>query len=300
MTAGEVWLGGVDAGASHTEAAVADRSLHIAARAHGPAGAVRPEEIDGAADTIAVTVEGVTTAAGAALPLAALVVGAAGAGDSDVQSQLEATLRDRNLADQVSVTTDAAIAFESAFPNAPGVVLLAGTGSIALARNSAGEWRRAGGLGWRIGDEGSGYALGRDAIASAVNGQSPTLAAALARSAGLHLPDALAAWARQASPADVAALAPSVIAAAEAGDREAERLVSVAAEDLAALVVTLLPHVGEPGPVPVVLGGGLLDASGPIRTQVVHRLVGQTRGVVVSKRKIDPARGAVALAGRLI
>jgi glucosamine kinase len=299
MTTDQTWVGGVDAGGSHTEAAVADGVQHIVARARGPAGAVRPGEIDATADTIAVTVEGATTAAGASLPLAALVVGAAGAGEPDVQHELTTILERRHLAHHVQVTTDATIAFESAFPDAPGILLLAGTGSIALARNTAGEWRRAGGLGWRVGDEGSGYALGREAIASAAAGRSAALAAALARAAGLHPLDPIDAWARDASPAEIAALAPAVIAVAQEGDDEAERLVTAAADDLVALVVGLLPHVTEPAPAPVVLGGGLLDAGGPVRTQVVHRLVGQTRGVVVSKRRIDPVAGAVRLAGRL-
>jgi N-acetylglucosamine kinase-like BadF-type ATPase len=294
-----VWVGGVDAGGSHTEAAVGDASPRIRARARGPSGAVRPGEIDAAGDTIAVTVEGATTAAGASLPLAALVVGAAGAGQPDVQDALIAILRSRHLADHILVTTDATVAFESVFPGDPGIVLLAGTGSIALARNRAGEWQRAGGLGWRLGDEGSGYALGRDAIAAVAGSSGSALAAALARAAGLHAPAALPAWLEDASPGDIAALAPAVIAAAEEGDAEAGRLVSGAAEGLVTLVTGLLPHFGGPEAIPVALGGGLLDGGGPVRKQVVHRLVGQSRGIVVSNRKIDPVSGAVAMAAGL-
>jgi glucosamine kinase len=295
-----IWIGGVDAGGSHTEAAVGDASPRIRARARGPSGAVRPGELDVAADTIAVTVEGATTAAGAWLPLAALVVGAAGAGEPDVRDQLIAALRGRRLADRILVTTDATVAFESVFPTAPGIVLLAGTGSIALARTRAGAWHRAGGLGWRIGDEGSGYALGRDAIAAAGGSPDSGLAAALARAAGLHGPSALPAWVEESSPADIAALAPAVIAAAGEGDAEAGRLVSGAAEDLAALVTSLVPHLGGPEAIPVALGGGLLDAGGPVRKQVIHRLVGQPQTIVVSNHKIDPVAGAVAMAARLV
>ncbi len=295
-----IWVGGVDAGGSHTEAAVGDASPRIRARARGPSGAARPGEIDAAGDTIAVTVEGATTAAGASLPLAALVVGAAGAGTPDVQEALITILRARHLADRIQVTTDATVAFESVFPKAPGIVLLAGTGSIALARNAAGEWHRAGGLGWRIGDDGSGYALGRNAIVAVAGSPGSALAVALARAAGLHAPSALPAWVEDASPAEIAALAPAVIAVAEEGDGEAGRLMSAAAEDLVALVLALLPKVGAGETVPVALGGGLLDAGGPVRKQVVHRLVGQTQGIVVSNRKIDPVAGAMSLAVRLL
>src|SRR4030042_1026984 len=93
-----------------------------------------------------------------------LVVGAAGAGREEERLALEAALEALRIAPRVHVTTDGAIALQSAFGDTAGIVLIAGTGSIAWARLPGGETARVGGLGAVLGDPGSGYDLGRAAL----------------------------------------------------------------------------------------------------------------------------------------
>src|SRR5205085_11071904 len=97
-------------------------------------------------------------------PVAAMVVGASGAGDPAQQGALAAALEGCGLATRLLVTTDAALALDAAFPGGAGIVLIAGTGSIAWARLPDGSPIRAGGLGPVLGDGGSGYAIGLDAL----------------------------------------------------------------------------------------------------------------------------------------
>ena len=99
----------------------------------------------------------------------------------------------------------------------------AGTGSVAVGRDRAGQHHRIGGYGWQMGDEGSGYAIGRaalGAVSRAADGRSPRTALServLAATRSENF-DALVRWAAGASPAEVAALAPHVLDVAAHGD----------------------------------------------------------------------------------
>ncbi len=81
---------------------------------------------------------------------------------------------------QVIVVNDALIALEAGVPGMPGTVVIAGTGSIAYGRNAEGRGARAGGWGYVLGDEGSGYWLGRLALRAGTC--APPMAAASRRS----------------------------------------------------------------------------------------------------------------------
>ncbi|HEX7025482.1 MAG TPA: BadF/BadG/BcrA/BcrD ATPase family protein, partial [Gemmatimonadales bacterium] len=155
---------GVDAGGTKTAAAVADGD-RVLARSVGPPGAVRPGRALHAASRIAVVVRRALTDAGL-LQGDVLVVGAAGAGRDPERSELREMLRAERLAERTLVTGDLDVAFEAAFGAGSGIVLVSGTGSVAIARTPDGTLLRAGGLGWQIGDEGSGYAIGRAALAA--------------------------------------------------------------------------------------------------------------------------------------
>src|SRR5271166_1972881 len=75
---------------------------------------------------------------------------------------------------EIDVVGDMMIAMEAAFGSGPGVIVIAGTGSIAYGRNSAGEIARAGGWGFAISDEGSGHWIGRAAVAACMRAYDET------------------------------------------------------------------------------------------------------------------------------
>ena len=115
------------------------------------------------------------------------MVGAAGAGREPEREELRKALRGENLAPTVVVTTDIEIALAAAFTDGPGIVVSAGTGSVAVGRDQAGKRHRIGGYGWQMGDEGSGYAIGRaalGAVSRAVDARSPKTGAQRAGASG--------------------------------------------------------------------------------------------------------------------
>ena len=153
---------GVDAGGSKTRA-VAWKDGEAVGQALGGAGAVRPGRALAAAGVIAEQARRVLANAGV-LRAETLVVGAAGVGREVERRELGQALRGESVAERVVVVTDVELAEAAAFGDGPGIVLSAGTGSIAVGRDAAGESFRQGGYGWQMGDEGSGYAIGRLAL----------------------------------------------------------------------------------------------------------------------------------------
>jgi N-acetylglucosamine kinase-like BadF-type ATPase len=143
-----------------------------------------------------------------------------------------------------------------------GVAVIAGTGSAAWGRNADGGEARAGGWGYLLGDEGSGYWLGREAVRHSLRRMNQglpvdQLTAALLQSCGVDHPNKLIAlfhspdtgrrfWAQQAR---------HVVEAAAAGHLASQELLEQAGRDLAALALQVLQQLGIPGP--VILGSGL-------------------------------------------
>ena len=152
------------------------------------------------------------------------------------------------LARRVHVMSDVEAARDGALGPGPGVLLLAGTGSIALGRDRRGRLARAGGLGPLLGDEGSAFWIGRAWLPVA---RRNTDATALRRLA--VAPDAVP---------RVAALAPAALRAARRGHPIARAVVAGAQHALAELIAQVAARLRMRPPVPVSWAGGLLDDAG--------------------------------------
>jgi glucosamine kinase len=291
---------GADVGGSKTAVGVSDGST-IVARAEGAGGAVRPGRALASSSVIAGVVRQALAGIGR-LTGDVLYVGAAGAGRDPERDELQQALRGENLARTVVVATDIAIALAAAFDEGPGIVGSAGTGSVAVGRDRTGKEHRIGGYGWQMGDEGSGYAIGRaalGAVSRAVDGRSPATALServLTASRSENF-DALVRWAAGASPAEVASLAPHVLEVAAQGDPLAHGILDYAARELGQLVVCLLPMLELDGSVGVALTGGLLSSDGPLRRSVLAKLR-EHPGLEPLETPVDPVAGALRLAGR--
>jgi N-acetylglucosamine kinase-like BadF-type ATPase len=297
-----VVLIGADVGGSKTAVAVSEGGS-IKGRALGPGAAVRPGRAIASAATIAETIRKALSAAGLARGHA-LVVGAAGAGRESERRELEGALRVEALADRIHVTTDIEVALHAAFGDGPGIVVVAGTGSVVMGRDPEGRMLRQGGYGWQMGDEGSGYAIGRAALGAASrarDGRSPETALTpilleATRSADF---DSLVRWAASAGPAEVAMLAPHVLHTAERGDLVAQGIADYAARELSTLVLGLAREFPTGERVGVALMGGMLAEERSLRSAVLAKLE-----VEPSLRPlatlVDAAQGALAMAARLV
>jgi N-acetylglucosamine kinase-like BadF-type ATPase len=242
--------------------------------------------------------------AGVTLPAERAVVGAAGAGRAPEQAELEAALRDTGVAQRVRVLADGEVALSTAFDRGPGVLVNAGTGSIAYARDPQGQLHRAGGYGWQLGDEGGGYWVGRRALDAAARaqdgrGEGTTLLARLLGALGLQHFDDLVRWTATATPTQVAALAPHVLNAAREGEVVARRAVDDAARELVELVVALARHFPGSGPLPVAIAGRLLLPQSPLTQAFRQRLGTELKRARLVPHRIDPALGALKLAAEL-
>jgi N-acetylglucosamine kinase-like BadF-type ATPase len=289
---------GADVGGTKTAVAVSDGEK-ILGRADGPGAAVRPGRALASASTITEIVRSALSVAGR-LTGDVLVVGAAGAGREPERGELRKALRAENVAVQVEVTTDIEIALAAAFADGAGIVVSAGTGSVAVGRDRTGARHRIGGYGWQMGDEGSGYAIGRaalGAVSRAVDGRSPKTALSdrilrASRSADF---DSLVRWAAGASPAEVAALAPHVLDVAAEGDPLAQGITDYAARELSQLAICLLPKMDLTPPVKVAVTGGLLAPDQPLRRTLLAKLAEEPAFQPVDT-PVNAVEGALRLA----
>lgn len=293
---------GVDGGGSKTLVVVVD--IEGRERGRGAAGSSNHAAVglDAAVAAIRTAVHAATEAAGDGPTLGAAWIGLAGVDRPHDQAVLLPWLRP--LAGEVRLTNDAELVL-TALPGAVGVAVIAGTGAIALGRDAAGATTRASGWGHVIGDEGSGYELGRlalQAASRAADGRGP--ATALLRSIGAHwdLADPSEMIERVyhgVDKAGIAQLAELVFAAADEGDPVARKLVDRAAGELAlaAVVVGDALGFGETA-LPLALAGGLLVGETGLRQKVLRRLRRRrTVGLVavVDDAALSAARAAIAL-----
>ena len=299
---------GIDGGGSKTRVVVANAHGKELGSAEGPGSAVRPGAADKSAEVIAELVRAaLADAKRADVQPQVLCVGVAGVGDDTQRQALIAQLEPLALAAELIVVPDATVALDDAFGDGAGVLLIAGTGSVAFGRGPSGEFARCGGWGPVFGDEGSGSWIGRRALgiaAAAADGrEAPTaLLGAVLTAAQANEPRELIAWAAAATPGTLATLAPAVLAAADSGDRRADTLLAMAAEELVLHVRTLARalFLDERAAVPVALAGGLLARGSALRRRVEQRMKSAVPGAQLRTQPVDPARGAVKGALKLL
>ncbi len=190
-----------------------------------------------------------------------VLAGAGGIDTDDDARALAALIEPHVPGAAVSVVHDSRLLL-AAGRTSTGVAVIAGTGSAAWGKNAAGQEARAGGWGYLLGDEGSGYWLGREAVRHSLRrmnkGLEPdALTSALLDSCGLDDPNKLIAlfhspdtdrryWAQRAGV---------VVQTADEGLEVSRQLLDQAGRDLAELAAQVLRQLGIPGP--AILGSGL-------------------------------------------
>lgn len=248
--------------------------------------------------------------AGAAKPrLAAVCAGLAGVGRPEDQPVAREMLSFLGEVPLLAVS-DARIAAAGALEGAPGVNLIAGTGSIAFGIRPDGEVVRAGGWGWILGDEGSGFSIGRAAIQAALGAQDgsvpPTaLTAAICAAWELERIDQLIRKVYAdpaASRIEIAGLAPLVVTAAEAGDQPAQAILTKAGTDLGGLAVTALRRLALPEAAPqiVALTGSVATRVQYVRAALQAHLAEHAPGAQLIDPRRGPGEGAILLAQGLV
>ncbi len=294
---------GVDAGATSTDVAVSrDREFERLEHA-GPG---NPTTL-GVGAVAAMIAEAILRATGGDEP-AAVYVGAAGAARQKIAQRLERALRlSFPKTKHVAVAGDVESALRAAVPEGPGIVLIAGTGSVAYAEN--GERRaRVGGHGYLAGDEGSAFAIGFAAVkllARAYDGRARAdeTTGLVERVLACNDRDGLIA-ALYDLPLDVpkiAAMAPSIIGFAGKGNRASTKIVQAAAQELGDLVLSAAQHTGlADGSAPVAFAGGLLRANSLLTALLETRASEELPGAAIVRLQEEPVRAALRFAETML
>jgi N-acetylglucosamine kinase-like BadF-type ATPase len=294
---------GISAGGTRTACLCATAGARIIAEWHGPGANLQSESAHGVERVLR---DGITAVLRGAAGPDAVCVGMAGVDRAEDFAAVTAVLARICPNARTVVVNDALIALEAGVPGGAGSVLIAGTGSIAYGRDTRGRAARAGGWGYVLGDEGSGYWLGRQALRAVVRGsdgrgQATSLTPRVLAHYGLMGPKELVRQmsGRGAQPAAIAQLAPLVAAAADEGDDVARHLVAVAAIELAAAAESVVRRLGL-DTAPLIMTGGILVGFHRLRETLVAELRARLPGITPTLLEAEPAIGAVRLAGQAL
>jgi len=295
---------GVDGGQSSTTALVGDETGRVLGSGTGG-----PCNHVGAAEGRDKLVGAVRESVAAACVQAQLDVRqvrfeAACFGMSGGPADKEAILAEILAAGKLLVTHDALIALSGATAGEPGVVTIAGTGSIAFGRNAAGETARVGGWGYLYGDEGGGFDIVRQTMRAALRyeeGWGPETVLHRVLMEAIRTPSAEAAMHRlytaEWTRPRVASLAKLVDRAAEEGDEVARQILVNAAQQLATLALTVRQRLFGAGEAAVVCAiGGVFHSR--MVTERFRQLVELAEGTCLRPPRYGPAAGALLEAYR--
>ncbi|HEX4565722.1 MAG TPA: BadF/BadG/BcrA/BcrD ATPase family protein [Vicinamibacterales bacterium] len=202
------------------------------------------------------------------------------------------------------IVNDALVALEAGAPDQAGVVVIAGTGSIAYGRNDRNQAARAGGWGYVLGDEGSGYWIGRAALRAVLReadrrGPETALTGLLLEFYGVPKAQDLIHQVYHGTlrPSAIAALAKCVQSAFTEGDAVAIGILRAAADELESCALSVARRIEIVGSdFPFVLAGGMFRAVPWLQDELSRRLplaAPHSRTIILD---VEPALGAVRLA----
>ncbi len=296
---------GIDGGGSKTSCLIGDETSVLGTGTGAASNVVRVGEAQ-ARESLASAIRQACTVAGVnASEISSVCVGLAGAARPEI-SEVVTRIISELVPGKVQVVGDNVIVLEAAFGDGPGVIVIAGTGSIAYGRNREGQTARAGGWGFAISDEGSGHWIGRTAVAAAIGAwdedseQDLRLIEMLMKAWNLQTIEQLVPAANATPPPDFAALFPAVLSLAESGDRIARDVLTQAGTQLANLAGILLRRLfPDAGAVPVAMSGGVFGNSALVRQVFYNSLRSRRPEVVINPTVIEPVRGALELARKI-
>lgn len=299
---------GIDGGGTKTTCAVGDDTRLLATAIAGPSNVVRVGEAQ-ARESLHHAVRQACTAAGITPEqVARTCVGGSGAARPEIAALVRRALAEI-LSTPIDVIGDMEIAFESAFDTGPGVIVIAGTGSIAYGRNREGATARAGGWGFAIGDEGSAHWIGREAVRAVLRQCDQTygtaenllhhkLSSALCNVWSVTSLLDLARVANSVPPPDFAALFPVVAASKDTLALQVCARAGLELARIAALVTARLFPAGEIEVVAAAMVGGVFRHSILAKGDFYNELRRLDPRVEINPQVVEPVEGALRLARR--
>jgi N-acetylglucosamine kinase-like BadF-type ATPase len=244
------------------------------------------------------------TLGGTGIVPSAICLGIAGVDRASDETVVRSIMSRIGYKARILVVNDALIALQAGVGDAAGIVIVSGTGSIAYGRNAEGEASRAGGWGYVLGDEGSGYWIGRLALRAVVRhadgrGRVTSLTPRLLRHLGVQKASELISkvYYEQLSPRAIASLAKYVQHARDEGDMVATGILNRAADELMAAATAVMMRLELTDKAfTFVLAGGMFRAVPWLCDQMRLLLPALAPLSHVMHLEEEPALGAVRLA----
>ena len=202
------------------------------------------------------------------------------------------------------LTHDAHIALVGGIGKQVGVIVTSGTGSIAYGIDQYGQEARAGGWGYLLGDEGSGYDIGikgLQAVARTADKREPPteLTRLMLNQLELNNPSEIIQWTHAASRDDIAELSKVVFKAVEIGDKKARMLIDSAVRELMLAIETVVMMLDFTDSFEILLSGGNLIHQPILADKLSKWIERNVGGAIVTLPKHEPSYGAVLLATTL-
>ena len=303
------YLIGIDGGGTKTDCAIADLSGKIIYQTVGkPSNFLIIGVEETVANLFAVIEECLFELKGDFSDVKQVVIGVAGAGRKDDAELLEKSFldyaRDEGIHFKgVKVVSDAQVALEGAFPATAGCILIAGTGSILFGKDDSGNIHRVGGFGRLIGDEGSGYCIGRKALNTVSKeidgrGEKTVITEMVNDKIDFGISDKLVNKVYK-EKLDIPSIAKIVIEAAGKGDNAANKILSSEADELVLHLKSILNKI----PVKklnVSFSGSLIDNKNFYSDLLKKKIKDSLPQIKVVKPALTPVAGAIQIAKRII
>lgn len=293
---------GIDAGGSKTVALVADHSGRVVGEGRGGGANLQTE---GELQVEKVLHDVIERAMNGRFETPdAVCLGMAGVDRDSDGRVIRDVMRRLGFRQNTLIVNDALIALVAGAGASPGVVVISGTGSIAYGVSHRGLAARAGGWGPTLGDEGSGYWIGRralEAVVRDVDGRGPrtALTSKVLEYFSLASPELLVSevYHQPQGRRAIASLAPVVDRARANGDLVAAEIMIDAADELARAAGTVINRLDMRGEqFPILLAGGMLKRSEWLAAELERRMAeAAPRGAVLPLTE-EPVVGALRLA----
>jgi len=292
---------GIDGGGSQTSCAVGDETSLLGSGSGAGSNVVRVGEALARKSIASAVHQACAAAKVTPQHIKRTCIGVAGGARPETTEIIRRILSEL-VSGELEVVGDMVIAMEAASGIGPGVIVIAGTGSIAYGRNATGQTARAGGWGFAISDEGSGHWIGRAAVTAAMRafdeGQNGGLLESIMKAWGVSTREQMILVSNSSPPPDFAGLFPAVLTAVDA-DASAHDILARAGVELATLAKIVIARLFvDADPAPVAMSGGVFRNSALIRQVFYNRLRLECPQAVVNVNVVDPVKGALELARR--
>jgi N-acetylglucosamine kinase-like BadF-type ATPase len=296
---------GVDGGGTKTEFVLLDSSGNVIGRTKGEStnyqvmgGKRLKEELLRGFTTL------MTSANVAPNKIDQLFLGLAGAGRESDRKEIVELFGDTEVAKKITVDSDAMVALAGAFGVGPGIIIISGTGAICFGKNNEGKIVRSGGWGYLLGDEGSGYFIGREAIIASLKdldgrGEKTKLRKRLEEHFNLSSIDQIIPhiYQNRIDRVAIADLAPIVFEQAKHDDTIAEEIVRRTGKELGILAKAVAQRLNfENDEIKVALIGSIFKQKDVLINEISKELYEISWNIEIIDPMFAPQFGAALLA----